>query len=130
MLVIRDAQIQALIAGSDDDLARLIEDAVRKVNPSRVDGLAAERVTSMVRIGIERARKAGFQKAEDLAAFVSLMFEISPQFNEQPAIATVLNDATYSPQDRLELLFERVGDDAWAEAVDLYDENIWFAERK
>jgi hypothetical protein len=129
MLVIRDAQIQALIAASDDDLERLVEDAVRKVNPLRVDGPAPARVKSMVQIGIERAREAGFQKAEDLAVFVALMFEISPQFYEQPAIAAVLKDATYQPEDRLEQLFERVPDAAWSEAVDLYDEKIWFTER-
>lgn len=130
MLVIRDAQIQALIAGNDDDLGSLIENAVRKVNPSRVDGLAPARVKSMVQIGIVRARKAGFEKAEDLAVFVALMFEISPQFYEQPAIAEVLNDAMYPSEDRLEQLFERVPDEAWNEAVDLYDEKIWFGYDK
>ena len=127
MLVIRDAQIQSLIAGNDDDLEALIENAVRKVNPSRVDGLAASRVRSMVRIAIERAREAGLAKAEDLAVFVALMFEISPQFYKQPSIAEVLNDETYPAGERLEQLFERVPDEAWAEAVDLYDEKIWFA---
>lgn len=129
MLVIRDAQIQALIVGNDDDLQRLIEDAVRKVNPPRVDGLAPARVKSMVQIGIERAREAGFDKAEDLAVFVALMFEISTRFDEQPAISEVLKDATYPPEDRLEQLFERIPDAAWDEAVDLYDEKIWFVER-
>lgn len=128
MLVIRDAQIQALIAGSDDELEGLIEDAVRKVNPLRVDGLAPARVRSMVKIAIQRARGAGFEKAENLAVFAALMFEISPQFYEQPAIAEVLNDATYPPGERLEQLFERVPDEAWTEAVDLYDEKIWFAD--
>lgn len=127
MLVIRDAQIQSLIAGNDDDLEVLIENAVRKVNPSRVDGITPDRVKSMVRIGIDRARNAGFAKAEDLAVFVALMFEISPQFYEQPLIAEVLSDSTYPPSDRLEQLFERVQDEGWAEAVDLYDEKIWFA---
>ena len=128
MLVIRDAQIQSLIAQGADDLEKLVENAVRKVNPLRVDGLTPKRVKSMVRIAIARARESGLSKAEDLGVFAALMFEISPQFFEQPSIAKVLADATYPPGDRLEQLFERVPDEAWAEAVDLYDEKIWFAE--
>lgn len=130
MLVIRDAQIQAFIAETDDDLTRLIAGAVRKTNPPRVDGLTPERVDSMVRKGVGKARAAGLTKAEDLGVFVALMFEISPQFADEPTIAAVLGNTVYSPEDRLSQLFDRVPPEAWSAAVDLYNENFWFAEDK
>ena len=128
MLVIRDAQIQAFIAETDDDLIRLIGGAIRKTNPPRVDGLTPERVDSMVRKGIEKARALGLQKAEEIGVVTALMFEISPQFADEPEIAAVLADTTYTPADRLSQLFDRVPAEAWSNAVDLYNENFWFAD--
>ena len=128
MLVIRDAQIQSFIAANDDELLRVVCDAVIRVNPGRVADVRAPRVESMARLGIARARSSGFNKAEDIAAFVALMFEISPTFDTQPAIAAVLADENYSPGERLTQLPERVSDEAWAEAVGSYDADFWFSD--
>ncbi len=130
MLIIRDAQIQSLISQPGEDLEGLIAGAIKKANPMRVEGLQPERVRSMVRIGIEKARAVGLTKAEDLGVFVSLMFEVSPQFDQEPTIATVLDDTVYTPEDRLSQLFDRVPEEAWAAAVNLYDEKIWFTKDK
>lgn len=130
MLVIRDAQIQSLISQNDDDLEGLIIDAITRANPIRVDGIQTERLRTMVRIGIGKARDVGLTKAEDLGVFVALMFEVSPQFDQEPTINGVLGDTIYSPEDRLAQLFARVPDEAWATAVDLYDEKIWFVGDK
>ena len=129
MLVIRDAQIQALIADSDEKLAEVVENAVRKAAPVRVEGVAPDRVKPMVRRCIEVAKRQGFEKAEDIAAFAALMFVLSPHYYRETAIADVLNDARYPAGERLFQLFERVPDQAWSDAVDLYNTDFWFAER-
>ena len=129
MLVIRDAQIQALIADTDEKLEEIIENAVRKAAPVRVQGVAPERVWPMVRRCIERARHEGFEKAEDIGAFSALMFVLSPHFYREQAIADVLNDDRYPAGERLFQLFERVPDQSWPDAVDLYNEQFWFAEK-
>jgi hypothetical protein len=82
----------------------------------------------MATLGIERAKAAGFKKAEDIAIFVALMFEISPTFDEQPMIAAVLADTNFPVSERLSQLPERVPDEAWLEAEARYDSNFWFAE--
>jgi hypothetical protein len=128
MLVIREEQIQSFMAADDGEIAKIAAEAIRGSNPDRVSGHSESRLRSMARIGVERARAAGFSKAEDIAVFVSLMFEVSPQFNEQPAIANVLQNTALAPTDRFEQIFEQVPDDAWTEAQDLYDEKIWFPQ--
>ena len=128
MLVIRDAQIQSLIAKSDDDIVRLTAEAVIRACHSRVASIRPLRLLSMVKIGIARAKELGFQNAEDIASFVALMFEVAPQFSEQPEIAAVLADTTFSPGERISQLPERVSDAAWAEAEQLYDARYWFSE--
>jgi hypothetical protein len=128
MLVIRDAQVQSFIANNDDDLLTIVCDAVSKADRDRVSGISPDRLRSMAKLGIERARAEGFNKAEDIAAFVALMFEISPSFYTQPAIAAVLADANYSPGERLIQLPERIPEEAWAEAESGYDAGLWFSE--
>ncbi|MGI8813343.1 MAG: hypothetical protein ACR2IH_12585 [Pyrinomonadaceae bacterium] len=128
MLVIRDAQIQSLIAKNDDDIVRLTGEAVIRACHSRVESIRPLRLLSMVEIGIARAKELGFNNAEDIAAFVTLMFEVSPQFSDQHEIAAVLADTNFSPGDRLSQLPDRASDAAWAEAEQLYDARFWFAD--
>lgn len=130
MLVIREAQIQTLIAANDDRLAELIEEAVRRVDSVRVDGIAPRRLSSMVQRCMEQARGMGLNEAENIAAFTALMFSVSPQFYRQHAIAAVLDDKAQPVPERLFQLFERVKESNWDEAVRLYDEGFWFDDPK
>ena len=129
MLVIRNAQIQQLIAATDGHLAELVEESVRKVDAVRVTGITKPRLRSMVEKCIAEAREAGVTEAENIAAFTALMFTISPWFHVQPTIAEVLADTRFSAGERLFQLFERVKDNDWAAAENLYDERYWFNEK-
>ena len=129
MLVIRDAQIQALIADSDEKLVEIIEKAVRTAAPVRAEGVSPERLKPMVERCVATARREGFQKAEDIAVFSALMFVLSPHFFREPAFAEVLRDERFPADQRLFQLFERVPDLSWSDAVDLYNHAFWFAEK-
>ena len=126
MLVIRDEQIQHFIAADDERLTEVVSAAVQAANTSRVAGYDEKKLRDMASVGIETARSRSVSRAEDIAVFVALMFEISPKFYEQPTIAEVLVDTNYPVSDRLEQLPERVPEDAWAAAERLYDPNFWF----
>lgn len=127
MLIIRDAQLQAFIAADDEELVAVVAKAVRKANPTRVDGYSDEKLGKMVRIAVDRARNRGISKVEYIAAFSAIMFETSPRFDEQKDISNVLNDVNHSPEERVLQLFTRVPEEAWAEAERSYDEAFWFA---
>ena len=126
MLIIRDVQLQAFLAADDDELVRVVSNAVRDANPARVKGYSDEKMDKLVRIAIARARERGLTKAEYIAAFAAIMFEVSPLFDQQEAMSAVLEDANFTPEQRLFQLFERVPDEAWAEAERSYDESVWF----
>ena len=126
MLIIRDVQLQAFLAADDDELVRVVSNAVRDANPARVKGYSDEKMNKLVRIAIARARERGLTKAEYIAAFAAIMFEVSPLFDQQEAMSAVLEDANFTPEQRLFQLFERVPDEAWAEAERSYDESVWF----
>ncbi|MFQ5412133.1 MAG: hypothetical protein ACE5EC_07535, partial [Phycisphaerae bacterium] len=79
MLVIKKKQIESFIAEDDTQLHRVISEIIRESFHESVGEYSDETLDSMVRIGIERAGTHGFERAEDIAAFVAVMFEISPE---------------------------------------------------
>lgn len=131
MLIIREEQIQHFIAADDDRLIAVIAEAIRALNEQRVAGYDDEKLPKMIEIGIARARSHELVKAEDIAAFVAVMFEIAPKFDEQTEIKAVLDDAAFPPDERFYQLFERVSHNGWLEAETLYEAAFWFpAETK
>ncbi len=128
MLVIRQAQIQALMAGDEKELAALVEHAVRTAEPIRFESMTAGQVSSMIEKCIARSREAGIERGENIAAFAELMLVISPWFDREPEIAKVFADDRFSKDDLIYQLFERVPDTAWDRAVVSYDAAFWLAD--
>lgn len=128
MLVIRQAQIQALVAGDDNELSALVEHSVRMAEPVRFESMTDGQVKSMVEKCIARAREAGVQRAESIAAFAELMLVISPWFEREPEIAKVLTDDRFSKDELLFQLFERVPEEAWDNAVASYNDVFWLGD--
>ena len=126
MLIIREEQIQHFIAADEEQLVEVIREAIRPINPERVADYDDEKLGKMIRTGIERAKSHDLTRSEDIAAFVALMFEIAPKFDEQEEIKAILNDTMFPPDERLYQLFERVSDGAWEEAEKLYEDTFWF----
>ena len=130
MLIIREEQIQHFIAEDETALVRLIRQIVRDLNPERVADYSDQVIDSMIRIGILRAESRGLNLAEDIAAFVAVMFEIAPNFDTQKDIEQIFNDTAFLPTDRFRYLWDRVTEDAWKEAEANYDVKIWFPDKK
>src|SRR5215213_5083858 len=130
MLVIRQEQIDALIKGSDEEFVECLVGHVREEFPEKTGERDDETLRAMVKGGIERAENHGFTTAEDITSFISIMFEIAPNFDEQPQIRAVLDDEKFAPEDRIERLWSPlVTDENWEEAENNYNENAWFPER-
>jgi hypothetical protein len=131
MLVIRQEQIDALIKGTDEEFVEFLVAHVKEDFPEKSSEYDDERLRVMVRGGIKRAESHDLTTAEDITAFVSIMFEVAPNFNEQPEIKTVLDDKKFPPEDRIERLWSPlVSEEAWEEAKDKYNENAWFPEKQ
>jgi TRAP-type mannitol/chloroaromatic compound transport system substrate-binding protein len=128
MLVIKQTQIQYFIAANDDELTKIVTEAARAANAERLAEYDDETVTEMIKLGIRRARAHNFERAEIIAAFVAVMLEIAPNFDEEEQIKLALSDANFPPDERFFLLFERVSDESWQAAENLYDARVWFPE--
>ena len=131
MLVIRQEQLDALIKGTDEEWIEFLIGHVKEEFPEKTEERDDETLREMVRGGIRRAESHGFTTAEDQTAFISIMFEIAPNFDEQPQIRTVLRDENFAPADRFERLWSPlVPEEAWEEAEKNYREDAWFSERQ
>lgn len=130
MLVIRQEQIQHFIAEDDIALVRLIRQIMRECCPVRVENYSDKILDGMIKLGMEKAKKHNFAKAETVAAYVAVMFEIAPNFDEQPMIKQVLEDPNYVVDDRFFQLWQRVDEKVWQEAEDGYDAKMWFPDKK
>jgi hypothetical protein len=129
MLVIKQSQIQHFIASDEEELVRVVRDGVRAANAERVADYDDEKLAEMVKFGIERARSHKIERAETIAAFVAVMLEIAPNFDEQEQIKMVLEDGNFPPDERFFQLFERVPEESWQAAENLYDARIWFPDK-
>ena len=126
MLVIRQEQIDTLIKGSDEEFVEFLVAHVKEEFPEKTSEHKDERLHLMVKGGIKRAESHDLTRAEDITAFISIMFEIAPNFDEQAQIKAVLDDKMYPPEDRIERLWSPlVPDEAWEEAESKYNEEAW-----
>jgi hypothetical protein len=58
------------------------------------------------------------------------MFDVAPNFDEQPDINDILTDEKLPPEKRLELLVSpSVPKEAWEEARKNTNEKAWFSEQ-
>lgn len=124
-MIIRDDQFSQYLQQDEQAFVQLNMEQVREGMPHLVDHLPDDRLREMVVNALARARSHRFTSDEDLMAFVALMFEIAPNFDEQPAIKRSLADPTIPATERLDALFVPELDNAWEEAATNYDYRAW-----
>lgn len=95
-------------------------DSVRDIDPLSL--------REMVENGLARARSHGLDDPKSLTAFVAIMFEIGPNFDEEPEIRAALADASVPMAERFDTLLARVSDAAWERAEAQRDSLAWFPE--
>lgn len=131
MLKIRKEQFAAFAPKTDDEIIDFIVAHLRTESADLVERLPS--LPEMVRNGVARARSHGLRSLEDLTAFVSIMFEVAPNFDEHPALREALEDESVEVDERLDGLFDSELDEAWEEAA-RYDgaawAEAWFPELK
>jgi hypothetical protein len=128
MLVIKKEQIESFIAEDDTQLLRVISEIIRESFFESIENYDDETIRSMVKTGIDRAKSYGFERAEDIASFVAVMFEISPQFDTHEQIKLVLKEDSIPYDQKFEYMFGRIPEEIWAEAEKTYDAKVWFPE--
>ncbi len=118
--------MDTLIKGSDQEWIDFLVDHIKKEDPEIVNEYDDDSLRKMVRVAINKSNRYGFTTANDQSAFVSIMFEIAPNFDDQPEIRAVLLEDKLPTSMRLEKLWsDAIPDDIWEQSRDRYDEAAW-----
>lgn len=107
-------------------LVRFVVGHVHKHCRDSVRDIDAASLREMVENGLARARSHGLDRPKALTAFVALMFEIGPNFDQQPEIRAALADTSVPMSERFDVMLSRVSDEAWEEAEANRDPLAWF----
>ncbi|NVI97766.1 hypothetical protein HV824_06490 [Myxococcus sp. AM009] len=119
MLRIREAQLRALAAASDDNRVAAIVDRLYVEHPGHVVGQAREQVRRRVASALRRARGFGLRDDRDLHAFGLLCIVISEAFDAHPPFQRLLADPAVPPEEKMTRLFQGATDADWRAAAAL-----------
>ena len=129
MVKLRDDQFDEYL---QDDPVRFIELILRHIAqtmPDEIRGIPPHLVWYQIEVAVARARKHGLTKDDDIMGFVSVMFEIAPNFDEEPTLKTILADPRMQPSERWQALFADTPalKAAWERAAEpnFYDSAAW-----
>lgn len=100
------------------DIARYL----RVEHTEAVAAVADEELLRRVAKGVARAQAYGMEWDSTITAFVAIMFEVAPTFDEQPAIRDVLRDRRIPADTRIDALWDRTTDEDWDEAERMADQ--------
>jgi hypothetical protein len=125
LLTLRYEQLEASSGAIDRDLVKVIAWHLRNHHPRVTQFVSKETLEKRVAYGIRQGRKYRLTSLADLAGFVSLMFEIAPNFDQHPSFQRVLGNPNLPPEGKLQKLVEAVSEQDWNEAIRMYDRQFW-----
>jgi len=126
VLVIRQEQMDTLIKGTDDEWVETLLKETKESDPDISKKYDDDALRRMVRMAIKKAERYGFTPAKDQASFVSIMFEVAPNFDEQDEIRSVLMEDNLKPSFRLQKLWSNaVPEEVWDKAEENHNEDAW-----
>ncbi len=128
MLRISKEQRDAFLLHDRKVFIEFMVEYLQEESPGLIDRIEPEALREMIANGLARGRSHGLKSAYVLASFISVMFSIAPNFDEQPDIRRALRDERVPEDQRMSQLFDTVPDRAWDEAEKQYDPNAWFPE--
>ncbi|HEV2763897.1 MAG TPA: hypothetical protein VGV38_13025 [Pyrinomonadaceae bacterium] len=122
MLRINRNQLEVFEGAAEARFAARLVGYLREHHAEAVAGLDDDTLKARALLGVRRARSYGLTWDSKVAAFVALMFEISPSFDRHPRIREGLTDRNVAPNYRLDILLNRTSDQDWMEAGLLGDQ--------
>ncbi|MCB2261455.1 MAG: hypothetical protein LGR52_00675 [Candidatus Thiosymbion ectosymbiont of Robbea hypermnestra] len=125
---INKKQYEAFLPKDDAEFLEFSVDHVMEDCAPNVGRLPRSSVKDMTASGLERARGWGLTDTRALLAFVSVMWEIGPNFDEEPTLRAYLASAEGSPEDRFNRMIDAAPDSAWERAEELRDDTKWYPD--
>lgn len=129
MLVVGDRQYVTLLQADANGFIAHALRSVAETMPDELRGIPIHLAWGMAETAIARARGHGLSSDNDILGFVHVMFEIAPNFDQEPTLRMFLSNSRQTPSQRWQALFAGTPelDAAWEHAAlpGFYDERAW-----
>ena len=126
MPTIRNSQMAVFDSGAEEQFVQRLMEYFRKSEPSAGPPVSDGTLQKMMETGVKRARSHGIDWEASIAAYIALMFQIAPNFDETTEFRQVLDDPSVPPNQRIDLIAHRVPQSAYVEAAKHYNLSAWF----
>ncbi len=123
-------QLRQAHKDSAENLAELnfsirLRDYLRDNIPEEVEDIQPNILQHMIVAGIHRAKSNDLITEANITAWVQIMFQVAPNFDEQAAIKTALKNCPHKNNDKLDYVFDHTSDKDWDMAAENYDADAW-----
>lgn len=113
---LRDAHVAAFEGGAEAALRHRIARHLRTHHGAALEHWSVEETTEHIARGLSRARGYGVVNEDALTMFVALAFEVGPDFDRHPVIASCLQIEGETADERVLRLGSRTSARTWVEA--------------
>lgn len=130
MIKIGKKQMALIDTAVEEAYARDMARYLREEHAEDVATLSDYELKRRVDVAIAKAVRYEMTWDESITAFVAIMFAVSPNFDDQPAIRAVMSDDRVPPNLRIDALWDRTTDEDWEEAArfaEQAEEGFWRA---
>jgi len=125
ILNIREEQMDVFQQQAEIKFVDYVAKQLRNNHAEVVKDIPEDKLHKRVEYGIQRAREYGLTWQNDLTVFVTLMFEIAPDFDKFPAFREYLTDKTVEPDERMDLLLSETTEIDWEDAQEASAKTGW-----
>ena len=125
LLSLTESQLLECAEAIERDLVKIVYWHLRGSHAKSVQFLSTETLQSRISYALDRARRYNLVSVSDMVGYVSLMFEVAPNFDEHPSVRQALEDPTAPPLAKMQYLSSQIPESVWQEVVLNFDRNFW-----
>ena len=113
MLVIRDAQVDALQQAMDAAFLHRLAKLIRQRHPLHPSAQSDAVLLPVVMSQVGEARAYGITSGQAIADYVGLKFDVGFSFNSHPLLRAHLERPAMEPDEKIRNLMRSLTDDDW-----------------
>lgn len=125
MLKIRKEQMEVFQQQAEINFVDSVAKQLRTNHVEAVKDMPENKLYKRVEYGIRCAREYGLTWKNNLSTFVTLMFEIAPDFDRFPVFQKYLTDESVPPNERMGVLLRKTTEVNWQNARQASSPNNW-----
>lgn len=128
MMEIREDQITIPISNEEGFLDWYVGEFIPEHLPEFHEALDNESLREMTKNARDEAIRCGFNDPSSQVHFVTMMWNIGPNFHHFPGFQEITNDVSQPGPERIERFYNEVTDDQAADAILGADDNYWYPD--